>query len=206
MPLVRTPKQSSSPETDWGSVLRLAESCDYEEEHAWHVTRLALRLFDELRPMHELEEDARLDMQAGALLHDIGVIDGRRNHHKSSLDRIVDSELLPFDQTRRLIIGSIARYHRAALPSKRHWHYAALSPADRQRVCALGGIVRLADCLDRGHDGLVHDLAAAADPERIVVLCQVRQPLDLDPDRAADKAQLLEQTFARRVVLRFQHK
>ena len=42
------------------AVLQLAEKCDPEPAHARHVTLLALRLFDELQPLHGLGADGAL--------------------------------------------------------------------------------------------------------------------------------------------------
>src|SRR6185369_7356407 len=67
-------------------------------------------------------------------------------------------ELTGFSEAERAVIANIARYHRGSLPKKRHPEYEALNPADRETVCRLGGIVRLADALDRSHDSRVKDL------------------------------------------------
>ena len=187
----------------WRGVVRLAQACEYEVEHAQQVTRLSMWLFDGLRRLHHLDTDARFYMQCGALLHDIGVIEGRRGHHKTSLRYILESDQLTLEPDQRLIVGSIARYHRAALPSADHAHYAALSPAQRHLANVLAGIVRLADVLDRSHGSLVQRLSTSFCQERIVVLCHTSRPLDLPAERAADKARLLEQTFGRRVAIRF---
>jgi len=59
--------------------------------------------------------------------------------------------------------------HRGPLPKKRHSEYAALSIADRDLVCKLAGIVKLADALDRSHDSRVYDLDCKVEPEKLLV-------------------------------------
>lgn len=71
---------------------------------------------------------------------------------------ITNSELTGFSEAERAVIANIARYHRGSVPKKRHPEYEALNQADRGIVCKLGGIVRLADALDRSHDSRIHDL------------------------------------------------
>lgn len=186
------------------TVLRLAESCDYEEEHARQVTQLALRLFDELEPLHRLSHEERFLLQCGALLHDIGWIEGQQAHHKTSLRIILDSSLLPFDERERLIIGSIARYHRKALPKETHAHFAALDPEDQDIVRVLAACVRVADGLDRTHWSVVKDLWCDISPHLIIVCCLVSDNAEQERIEALDKGQLLEQVFDRRLAITWQ--
>ncbi len=99
--------------------IHLAEYCKYDANHAWQVTKLALQLFDDLFTLHHLSTEKRYLLACAGILHDIGWINGWKNHHKSTLEIILNTKLLPFDSKMRLLIGSIARYHRGALPSLR---------------------------------------------------------------------------------------
>ncbi len=181
--------------------LRLAEACRYEVGHTHHATRLALRLFDELKPLHGLNEEARFWLTCAALLHDIGWAEGGASHHKAALKLIVESPLLPWDQRLRRLIGCVARYHRKSVPDLSHEHFAALSPADQQHVRVLAGVLRVADALDRSHRSLVHDLACLVTPESIVVRYRSDQPCPFEEAKARDKADLLEEVFGRRVEI-----
>ncbi|OQY23651.1 MAG: hypothetical protein B6I35_03195 [Anaerolineaceae bacterium 4572_32.2] len=183
------------------AVLRLAERCDYEVEHSHQVTRLALRLFDELRLLHQLGAEERFWLQCGALLHDIGWVEGQRRHHKTSLRIIRGATQLPFDARERLIIGSIARYHRRALPKNEHAHFAALEPADQRLVAVLAALLRVADGLDRTHRSIVEDLTCEVSPQQIIARCTMRGYAEPERERALDKGLLLEQVFDREFVI-----
>lgn len=185
-------------------VLRLAESCDYEEEHAHQVTRLALRLFDELEPLHRLGYEERFFLQSAALLHDIGWVEGQQAHHKASLRLILDSTLLPFDERERLIVGSTARYHRKALPKEKHVHFAALGPEDQDVVRVLAACVRVADGLDRTHWSVVDDLWCDILQDLIIVHCAVSDNAEAERIEALDKGQLMEHVFGRRLAITWQ--
>jgi exopolyphosphatase/guanosine-5'-triphosphate,3'-diphosphate pyrophosphatase len=185
----------SDPERVKGAVLELAQQCQYEVEHAQHVTRLALQLFDRLQPLHGLGAPERSWLEWGALLHDIGCIEGQQQHHKTSLRLILDSALLPLSPRERLLVAAVARYHRRALPSNKHKHFAALDSADKQRVRVLAGILRVADGLDRTHRRLVADLSCDVAPEQIVVRCTTTGDSAEEYRAARDKGRLFEAVF-----------
>lgn len=183
------------------AVLRLAESCDYEEDHTHHVTQLSLRLFDELRPLHRLGAKERFWLRCGALLHDIGWIEGRKGHHKTSLRLILEGLDSPFNERERLVVGAIARYHRRALPKDKHDHFAALSPVDQYRVTILAALLRVADGLDRTHRTVVEDLTCEISPRQIVVSCAVRMNPLPEREQALEKGDLLRRAFDRELLI-----
>jgi CHAD domain-containing protein len=186
---------SSDPEHVKAGVLALAQQCQYEVEHAQHVTRLALRLFDVLQPLHGLGTPERLWLEWGALLHDIGWIEGQRRHHKTSLRLILESALLPLSPRERLLVAAVARYHRRALPSNKHKHFAALDSADKQRVRVLAGILRVADGLDRTHHSLVEDLSCDVASEQVIVRCTTSGDIAEEYRAARDKGRLFAAVF-----------
>lgn len=127
----------------------------YEEIHARQVAKLAAALFDCISETEQLSRHQRTLLLAGALLHDLGYHIAHESHQKHALYLIMNSELTGFSEAERAVIANIARYHRGSLPKERHPEYAALNAADRNSVNKLGGIVRLADALDRNHDSRV---------------------------------------------------
>jgi putative phosphoesterase len=185
------------------AVLQLAAGCEYEREHTHHVARLSLRLFDELEPLHRLGAVERFWLRCSALLHDIGWIRGQKGHHKTSLRLILDARDLPFDERERQIVGSIARYHRGALPKDKHHHFAPLSPVDQRMVTILAAILRVADGLDRRHRGVVKDLRCDIWPYKVTVDCIAAGNAEPERERALDKGDLLERAFDRELLIRF---
>ena len=139
---------------------RLLESCNTEIDHCRQVAELAGRLFDETAPLHGLREMERCLLVSGALLHDIGVSVTYQRHHKHSRDVILGAALEAFTSREQGIVANVARYHRKALPSEAHKHFAALRPGDRELVRKLAAIVRIADGLDRSHSNVVESVEA----------------------------------------------
>ncbi len=185
------------------AVLQLAETCGYEAEHTHHVTYLAQVLFDDLQELHKLGERERFLLTCAALLHDIGWMEGQRGHHKTALRIILETPMLPFNHKDRLIIGSIARYHRGAMPKQKHDHYAALEPDERHLVDMLAALLRVADGLDRTHRGLVQDIHCTFSHKKIVIQCALAAPFPDEEAAAKAKSDLLQKVFDRKLVLKW---
>ncbi len=190
-----------SGEDDLKAVLNLAETCNYDAVHTHQVEKLALKLFDELKSLHELNDVERDWLRYAAILHDIGWIEGRKAHHKTALRIILSTPLLPFDQKERLIIGSIARYHRKALPDKAHDSYAALDLMEQKIVSSLAALLRVADGLDYSHERLVKDLYCQFASQQIIVWCEASYPSDIDRQAALKKGDLFQKVFKRELVI-----
>jgi exopolyphosphatase/guanosine-5'-triphosphate,3'-diphosphate pyrophosphatase len=180
----------------------LAKTCESEYGHVNHVTRLTLRLFDELQSLHQLDQNDRFLLQCAAILHDIGWVEGWKNHHKTTLRIILETQLLPFNHHDRLVIGSIARYHRKALPNLSHDHYAALNPEDRKRVQVMASFLRLADGLDRTHRGKIKDLVCKYKKNSIQVSCVSAFPSMEELHGGMEKSDLLSLIFDREIKIK----
>jgi len=134
-------------------------------------------------------------------LHDIGWIEGQNKHHKTALRIILEDPSLLFNEQERLIIGSIARYHRAALPKKKHAHYSSLSKQERIKVSMLASILRVADGLDRTHQSIVKDISCKVTLDQISIVCSVSRPSEADRQIALDKGQLMKKVFNRTLAV-----
>ncbi len=182
-------------------VLKTARSVSYNEGHSSQVTRLAMRLFDELGELHGLGAEERFWLQCAGILHDIGWIEGQKGHHKTSLRIILAEPHLPFDERERNIVGSIARYHRRKLPNKGHRHFADLRRDERQKVRALSAILRVADGLDFSQQSLVKDITSEVSPDQVIVNCAVSGEAETEKERAIEKGDLFEKVFNRDLTI-----
>jgi exopolyphosphatase/guanosine-5'-triphosphate,3'-diphosphate pyrophosphatase len=205
-------KSVSVGELDWWHLseptaeeLRLSGGLLVEDwPHARQVARLSLALFDATQPLHNLDDSARRLLDRAAFLHNTGMLIEARRHHKHSFRLIKETPLPDFDDKERHEIATIARYHRRALPSTSHDEFAALDRDARRRVSALAALLRVADALDYSHDGRVLRLVANpeyCDRENWTISIWLRPLADLDDEleHAAEKADLFEKTFKRKL-------
>ncbi len=180
-------------------VLKLAKTCNFDNRHTKHVTKLALKIFDDLRELHKLNSREKVLLLYAGILHDIGVhTDGPKAHNKTALKIILESPLLQFDDKDRLIIGSIARYHRGALPDVKHDHFKALSLKERDVVSLLSAILRISDGLDYSHKNRIREVIVTYSKEAIKFTCLVKKAAEYKEICMAEKkGDLLRKTFKR---------
>ena len=82
-----------------------ARRLNYDAQHAEQVSRLALSLFDQLRPIHELGPEHRLLLEIAAMLHDIGHFVHRKSHNRHGEYLIRNSEIPGLRGWRRDMVG-----------------------------------------------------------------------------------------------------
>ena len=152
------PKPADPGEARERSVRELAERSHFEEPHARHVQKLALRLFDSIGARLGCAADERQLLADAALLHDIGYHINYDKHHKHSYHLITHADLLGMTPVEQVAIANIARYHRGSEPKRSHGNFGPLSAESRKRVTRLAALLRVADGFDRGHAGAVEDI------------------------------------------------
>ncbi|PLX95568.1 MAG: Ppx/GppA family phosphatase, partial [Desulfuromonas sp.] len=141
---------AASAASNWReAVEKLAHSCHVDMAHAEQTRRHAVILFDMVAKRFALGERERDLLEAAAILHDIGYFINYAKHHKHSYHLIRHATLFDFSPREKELIANLARYHRKSLPKSRHENYHRLSADDQALVMKLGGILRLADGLDR---------------------------------------------------------
>jgi exopolyphosphatase / guanosine-5'-triphosphate,3'-diphosphate pyrophosphatase len=160
------------PNTILNSVQSLMYLCTQDLDDVLESTRLSLLLYDALAKVHLLGTKERSYLQYAAMLQDIGVKYGEKNHHKTALKIISATTLLPFSNRERLIIGSVTRYHRKDFPNQNHDHFAALVPQDQQAVAVLAGCLRLANGLAQIPNVLLFKIKCKIKKVKIKLICQ----------------------------------
>jgi exopolyphosphatase/guanosine-5'-triphosphate,3'-diphosphate pyrophosphatase len=183
-------RSNKSNNTD--TVIKFAQSLDYDKGHSHQVTKLALNLFDELKALHSCNSHDRFLLESAALLHDIGWIDGQKAHHKTSMKLILGSDDIFLNTNDKNIVALIARYHRKALPKQNHDLFCELPPEIQRKVEILGGILRIADGLDRTHSSIVKKLFCDINNGDILIKCETTGDAFYELQAAVKKAELLK--------------
>lgn len=167
----------------------------YEEAHAHQIARFAETIFDEMAPAAGLTRHQRTLLSAAALLHDVGYHIAHEGHHKHALYLIKNSELTGFSEAERDVIANVARYHRGPTPKERHPEFWTLNQADRETVRKLAAILRVADALDRSHDGRVRGVRCACEGQTVHLTLVCKDNCEREVAAAESKSDLFEEVF-----------
>lgn len=184
----------TAPADERAALLAFARRCRADRRHAEHVARLAAAILAQAGPPHPATGDARL-LEAAALLHDVGYFIAYRSHHKHSCHLIAHADLPGFTPREVALIATIARYHRGALPKLEHEEFARLAPEDRETVMRLGGVLKLADGLDRGRAQRVGSVTLRRDDRTATLTLGGEADLHVEVYGAREKGNLFEKAY-----------
>ncbi len=193
--------ENQIPDMRLRSVTQLARNCDFEEEHARHVSDLALSLFDQTKSLHELGPCERELLRYAALLHDVGYHINYKKHQKHTYYLIKNGDLNGFEEREVEIVANVARYHCKSAPKKTHENWRKLSGADRRVVRILAAILRIADGLDRSHFSVVKQVQCRLNGKGLAIEVTASSDPELEIWGANKKKDLFEELFGRSVAL-----
>jgi exopolyphosphatase/guanosine-5'-triphosphate,3'-diphosphate pyrophosphatase len=174
----------------------------FDEAHALKVAEIADSLFEQLDSLHDLSSRDRVILRAAAVLHDVGLFISYKRHHRHSLYLITSSELPGFTPTDMAVTANVARYHRKSGPGPNHPDYMALAHEDRMRVTQLGALLRLADALDRQHQGMVDSVSTEVKGNELILQLEGRGDLLLERWAVNKKKNVFEEAFGLKVKIR----
>src|SRR5262245_45390370 len=174
-----------------------------DQRHAEHVRELSLQLFDQLQPLHHLPAEARVVLEAAALLHDIGHSVSHRGHHKHGEYLTMNGDIPGLEGRERAMAAAVVRYHnRKAEPANHHISYAALNTGDRRLARRLASLVRVAEGLDHSHRQRISSIRAAFQRGAVGLQLQARGEASEDIRDASRSAELFEKEFHTKLYFR----
>jgi exopolyphosphatase/guanosine-5'-triphosphate,3'-diphosphate pyrophosphatase len=194
--------ESEIPNLRRREVIRLARKCQYDVVHTHHVAKLALQIFDQTKALHRLSDAEREWLEYGAILHDIGFLINPRQHHKHAYYLIKNSDLAGFTAEEIELIGNIARYHRKTPPEDEHRTLKNLPPEQRQTLEVLGGILRVANALDRSHFGVIKAIGCVIGTKSLEFLLITSEEAALEVWAARERSEMLATAWRREITFK----
>ena len=182
-------------------VLEFARYCHHDEEHSLQVAKLAMGIFDTLAYMFSFGDKERQMLEAAALLHDVGYFISYSGHHKHTYHLVRHADLFGFTPREREIIAHVGRYHRKSLPRKKHESFARLTSQDRLLVRRLGGILRLADGLDRRRTSVVTAIDCSLSSSTFLIRLESEGDISVELFGGKMKGDLFEAAFGKKLIL-----
>jgi exopolyphosphatase/guanosine-5'-triphosphate,3'-diphosphate pyrophosphatase len=180
---------------------RFAQKLRDDTAHAEHVRRLALSLFDQLRPVHGMGWEERFLLELGALLHDVGRAVNEEAHHKHGEYLVRHGEIPGLRGAMRAMVACLVRYHnRRSEPDMDHKLFAALEPQQRSHVRALAALLRLADGMDRERKQNVVRVDVETTRREAIFRMHLRNSSNSPQHHAQRRASLFEEEFGLKAI------
>ena len=189
-------RYSSAARQSLLSTRSFARRLEFDQQHAEHVRELSLMLFDQLQPLHHLPQQARVQLESGALLHDVGHMVSHRGHHKHGEYLALNGDMPGLEGRDRNIVAAVVRYHnRKSEPASHHLAYSSLINADKRIARRLAAILRIAEGLDHSHRQRVQNIRTSFQRGAVTVQLDARGDAAEDIRDAQRSADLFEKEF-----------
>jgi exopolyphosphatase/guanosine-5'-triphosphate,3'-diphosphate pyrophosphatase len=187
------------------AIRQLGRSCHIDESHAGKVTELALSLFDSGRKcrIHSLSDDDREILSHAAYLHDIGQFISYTSHHQHSFYLITHAPLVGFHEHEILKIALLTRYHRKKMPGQKDPGYRLLLADGRRAIRTLSLFLRMAENLDRSHDGRVISASfSLSKSDKVVLDIRCQDDSSLEQWAIRGDSALFKREFHKKLAIR----
>jgi exopolyphosphatase/guanosine-5'-triphosphate,3'-diphosphate pyrophosphatase len=180
------------------SVLNLAATYDTDFDHAEHVARLALGMWDGLGEAgaHPGDPRERELLWAASMLHDIGTAVDYDDHHKHSRYLILNAGLPGYTTRETALVGQIARYHRKGNPSL-GWAAALGRDGDDDLLARCAALVRVGEQLERSRDQAVREAHVGVDDGHVQLHLDADEDVTIARWAAERQRDLFERAFGR---------
>jgi CHAD domain-containing protein len=187
--------KDADPRSSHLAVLQLAMVYPEGLLHSRRVTGMALAMFDDLLPLHQMNERSRFLLECAGLLHDIGWKSGKKGHAERGAALILADESIPFGVAERSVISLVTRAHQGRKSPEEHILFSLLTPDDQERTIILSALLRIADGLDFRHQGAVESVRCLISPERVECVITPAYNVTPEKEKGTIKADLFEKAF-----------
>ncbi len=182
-------------EQAWESALHMGRKYQFDETHALLTAKLAVRLFQQSKSLHDLDENNLLLLEMASLLHDIGHFINSLDHEEHGYYLLTVNRLFGLTPREQKIVASLVLYHRKLSPSTDDENFKSLSQKDRIIVNKLSALLRLADAMDVSHAGSVNDVTLTEVKSGWRIKLYGRRDMMLANWALANRKSLFEEVF-----------
>ena len=134
-------------------------------QNALSCAQTAAQLFDRLKKLHGLPASKRLILELAAVLHSCGSFVSARQHSRCTFDIIRGMDLFGLSAQEVLEVALVAGGPGVDLDAEA----AGLPQGERITISKLSAIFRLANALDKSHQGKLRNLKASLDEDRVLL-------------------------------------
>jgi exopolyphosphatase/guanosine-5'-triphosphate,3'-diphosphate pyrophosphatase len=183
------------------SAVNLGRRYHFDEAHNRHVSQLSLVIFDALNQEHGMTRRDRLLLEVAGILHDVGMYIRSSGHQKHGQYIVAHSEVFGLHQGELNLISNVIRYHRGDAPAEADIDYISLQREDRLLVLKMASLLRVADCLDRGHSQHIRTISVEKQQDMVVLRTSGIVDTSIERLGLEDKGDMFQDVFGYRVLL-----
>ena len=186
---------------------KLAYFLGTDLDHARHVRRLALQLYNGLKTLRpatpEEIRNQRAILHAAAIMHEAGGSTSRKKQGKVASRLLRRLPPFPgFPKELLLLTAIVVRYHCGALRILEDKDLANLPEEQRQVALQLAGILRLAETLAQSPDQPIARVIVHRAPGAIIIEAEGYAEIGRHAEKLAQARYLLEFVYSRPVLIR----
>ena len=171
-------------------------------EHANHVAKLSLLMFDQLRQLHKLPNSYMRIIKTAATLHDIGGSIKYHDHHKHSFYLILSSNIFGLTHREHLMSAFVALAHRKDDVKKECQRYSDMISADDLMIIyRLAVLVRIAESFDRAMDGIVETVSCDILGDSVIMKTQAGSDASLEIKDALTCSEMFKKAYGKNLVI-----
>lgn len=172
------------------SLQNLIANYDVNEKHALHVWHLSRSLFEQLKPVHEIEILPDKVLKTAALLHDCGINISYYDHHLHSLYIILNSQINGITHKELIMAAYIAAHHRKNNIKISEAHKDLLQYQEIQIIRKLGIILKISEALDRRMNANVENLYCEIQTDSVTIKLESPSDHELEVREALESSAL----------------
>jgi len=184
------------------SVENILHNYEINKEHAKHVEKLALSIFDQTCDIHKMGKGERKLLSVSALLHDIGMYVDYYNHHRHSFYLLLNSRINGLRNRELVMCAIIVGMHRN-MEFKTDWkdYGMLMNRLDYKKVCQLAVFLRISEMLDRNESGSVEKLFCIITDKQIQISLKAINSPELEILAAMKSNVEFEKNFRRKLSI-----
>lgn len=181
------------------SLNNVMKTLNIDISHARHVWKLAESLYNQLEPIHKIDnKNAYKILKTAAMLNDCGKTISFYNYHKHNFYMMTN---LPINglSHKELIMASYTMMHSVKdnYDIENSLYVKLLNKVDKDVTKVLGGILRLAECLDRKRDENIAKIDCILNSDQVILRLVSKGPTEVERKVVEDSMSYFAKVFGK---------
>ena len=159
----------------------------HELVHAKYITDLAIKLYDELEPLHRADKNTRRCLIAASLLHDIGKRINYYSHARHGCYMLVNSNLYGLSHVEQAFSAFLVMNSHGLTPKEyKNFLYGKLLDQEQRLLGQkISIILALAEALDESHEQFIRHLSVNLKYTSVLLVVTYLNGRDISVTKAA---------------------